>query len=111
MKKKAEKPFEPIVIEGEIKFKLTLSEDGYGLESPPSPVNDLVHIMIARNISEGYKVDMGIMKNSPGYKALSTKEKEHFKTRYDKLIHSVKSLEYITGDMVQTAMAMSAKKD
>ena len=108
MKKEEQLPFEPIVIEGQLTYKITITEDEYFVESLPDRAGEIAAILVALRVSEKYKTDMQIAKDN---KLIKTKDKKHFNGRLDKLINSVQSLSAIANDMIMTVLTRSMKKD
>ena len=100
--------FEPIVIEGELKFKIVITEEQYYIESNPNMAGEMAAILISLKISEKYKSDMQIAKDN---KWIKKADKQYFKGRLDKLTHSVYSLSSIANDMIMTVLNKSQKKD
>jgi len=110
MKKVAEekKPFEPIVIEGTIPYKLTITEEEYNIDYTPSIGHDFAAVLIARRITEGLVTDI------ERFKKMKTKLKQSDKvfmnTNYANLLKSSVSLGNISDQLLTEALEMSKKK-
>jgi len=108
--KSADAPNE-LVIEGSINYKLTISKEGYELETSNTINNDIAAMLHSRGVVEMIKKDSEMTKGSDIYKALSADKKKQFNDRYDKLIHASYIIQKLSGELLQKAMYAADKKD
>lgn len=112
MAKKATKTTEenkvqPLVIEGTIKYKITIEEEGYYVESERSIQNDLAAIMLSKDIAEKVITDYKLRKSMPG----DTKSKQMVTKRINKLIECSAGITIISTDILLTILAMGRKSN
>jgi hypothetical protein len=100
-----------LVIEGSINYKLTISKEGYELETSNTINNDIAAMLHSRGVVEMIKKDSEMTKKSPMFKMFDTKQKKMFNDRYDKLIHAAYILEKLSGELLTKAMIANDKKD
>lgn len=108
--KSADAPKE-LVIEGSLSFKLTISKEGYELETSNTINNDIAAMLHSRGVVEMIKKDSEMTKKSPMFKMFDTKQKKMFNDRYDKLIHAAYILEKLSGELLTKAMMANNKED
>jgi len=111
MKNKSKQESNSLVIEGVINYKLTISKEGYELETLNTIDNDIAAMLHSRGVVEMIKKDSEMTKSSQMYKMLDTKQKKMFNDRYNKLIHASYILEKISGELLTKAMIVNDKKD
>jgi hypothetical protein len=107
--KSAESPTN-LVIEGSIDYKLTISKEGYELETKNSIDNDLAAMLHARGIIEMLKKDSEMIKASPIRKMMKPDEKKEADSKYNKLIHASYIIGEISGKLLTKAMIANDKK-
>lgn len=100
-----------LVIEGSIDYKLTISKEGYELETKNSIDNDLAAMLHARGIIEMYKKDSEMTKAHPIYKMMKPNKRKEFNSKYDKLIHASYIIEKLSGKLLENAIIAINKKD
>lgn len=95
---------ENIIIEGSMNYKLTISKEGYELETSNTIDNDIAAMLHSRGVVEMIKKDSEITKKSQMFKLFDTKQKKMFNDRYNKLIHASYILEKLSGELLHEAM-------
>jgi hypothetical protein len=109
-KKVAETP-KDLIIEGNMDFTITISNEGYLLETKNSIDNDVAAMLHSRSVIEMIKKDCEMTKKSPMFKMFDSKQKKMYNDRYDKLIHASYILGTISGELLMKAMYASDRKD
>ncbi len=113
MKKKENKLVDAptkLVIKGSINYELTISKEGYELETLNTIDNDVAAMLHSRGIVEMIKKDSEMTKKSTMYKLLNTEQKKNFNDRYNKLIHASYILEKLSGELLTKAMIANDKE-
>jgi hypothetical protein len=98
-----------LIINGAMEYKLTISKEGYELQTKNTINNDVAAMLHARAVVDMIKKDCEITKKSDMYKALSAARKKQFNDRYSKLIHATYILGTISGELLMKAMYASEK--
>ena len=108
----AKKVTEPknLIIEGSIDYKLTISKEGYELETKNSIDNDVAAMLHSRGVIEMIKKDSEMTKQTDMFKALPASKKKQFNDRYNKLIHAAYILGTVSGELIMKAMYASDNK-
>jgi hypothetical protein len=98
-----------LVIEGSINYKITISKEGYELETKNSIDNDVAAMLHSRGVIDMIKKDCELTKQTDIFKALSATKKKQFNDRYNKLIHAAYILGTVSGELLMKAMYASDK--
>jgi hypothetical protein len=102
---KQETKVEPLVIEGSIKYKITVDDEGYFIESERSIQNDLACIMLSKDITEKIITDYKLRKSMNG----DTKMKQMVTKRMNKLIEASAGITIMSTDILLTILSMVRK--
>lgn len=105
MKKVEQEKSEPIVIEGKIVFKITLTDDEVMVDWIPGRSEDLAATLITKQILEGAKVDMDKIKKSGLVKG--NEVRLHFNGRYNTIQKGISATQTVANDMIMTVMNMA----
>lgn len=105
MKKVEQEKSEPIVIDGTIAFKITLTDDEVMVNWIPGRSEDLAATLITKQILSQVKSDMDKFKQAG--LAKDPKVKIHFRERYNIIGKGISATQAVANDMIMTVMNMA----
>ncbi len=88
---------EPLKIKGSIEYELEVTEEGYSIKVEPKAVDDLMCVLVARNIVERFQVDMRHAKSMK----LSGKDKKFISERLGEMIETSYGLKIVSEQILR----------
>lgn len=94
------KKIEPLTIKGTIEYEIRITGEGYEIEVPRSIQNDLMCVLVTKDIVERRQVDLKITLES----IKGADNKKFLKERQSKLVHTAYGVNIVATDIIMTIL-------